>query len=207
VDNTYVVAIGSSAGGLDAMKVFFDHTPHDQATYIILRHLPIDCKSELQQILQRHSKLKILEAVDNTVIEKDTVYIPPPSKYMTISKDRLFLHQRYRQSIVPNFAVDIFLKSLAKSKGKKSIALILSGAGSDGSLGVTSIKNAGGMVIAQTPHSCEFTSMPLNAIKTDSVDFELLPSEMPGIILQHIADIMKPIKLVGNLRVAGNKSN
>jgi two-component system CheB/CheR fusion protein len=200
VENKYVVAIGSSAGGLSAMKTFFDNTPHDQATYVILRHLPVDYKSQLQEILQRHSKLRILEAADNTLIEKDTVYIPPASAYMTITRDRLFLKPRKIISVAPNWSVNIFLQSLANSKGNKSIAIILSGAGSDGAKGVTSIKNAGGMVIAQNLQSCEFRSMPYHAIKTGMVDYQLAPSEMPHFVLQHIASILKPANLVKNLK-------
>ncbi len=82
MQDRFIVAIGSSAGGLQPMLTFFDFTPHDQATYIILRHLPFDCQSQLQHILKRHSKLTIVEDENNTPIEKDTVYIPPPSTYI-----------------------------------------------------------------------------------------------------------------------------
>src|SRR5688572_30126764 len=90
----FVVAIGSSAGGLDAMKTFFDHTPHDNVTYVILRHIPIAHQSVLQEILQRHSKLQILEAEDGVLIKKDHVYIPPSSMYMTIKNNQLYLRPR-----------------------------------------------------------------------------------------------------------------
>src|SRR5438094_2639577 len=90
----FIVAIGYSEGGIKAIKTFFDHTPHDQATYVILRHIPIDARNELHEVLKRHSKLTIVEAQHNLDIKKDTVYIPPASSYMTIKNDRFLLTPR-----------------------------------------------------------------------------------------------------------------
>ena len=132
VKNKFVVAIGSSAGGLDPMLSFFDFAPHDEATYVILRHVPIDHQSKLHNVLEWHTKLKIVEAQNDTLIEKDTIYIPPASMYMTIKNDRLYLQKRIEHSLFPNYCVDVFLNTLAEAKGNKCIAVILSGSGSDG---------------------------------------------------------------------------
>ena len=201
----FIVAIGSSAGGLEPLTTFFDATPHDRATYVILTHLPVDHKSQLQKILQRHSRLTIVEAANNIPIEKDTVYMPPASMYMTVKDDRLFLHRRIKYAPQPNRAVDVFLESLAITKGKLSIAIILSGAGFDGTKGVKQIKKAGGMVIAQTIASCQFESMPKHAIATGDVDYELLPEEMPHIVLQHISSRIKTYDLIDSFKQAGEE--
>jgi two-component system CheB/CheR fusion protein len=182
----FIVAIGSSAGGLAPLSAFFDCTPHDHVTYIILCHLPFAVHRKIQQILQCHSKLKIVEAEDNQLIQPDTIYTPPPWMYMTIEDDRLFLKSRAKFPKFPNRVTDIFMSSLAKEKRSESIGIILSGRGSDGSKGACSIREAGGMVIAQDPGSCEQRSMPLHAIEAECVDHILIPEDMPPVILGHV---------------------
>lgn len=204
--NKFVVAIGSSAGGLDPLMSFFDFTPHDQATYIILRHIPFEYQSQLHLILEKHSKLKILEAENDALIENDTIYMPPASMYMTIKNDRLYLQKRVEAALFPNWSVDVFLNSLAEAKGNKSVAVILSGAGSDGTKGATLVHEAGGMIIAQTPNSCEHSSMSENVIATGIVDHILLPLDMPHIILQHLETILKNANEVQKLMAIGRKN-
>jgi chemotaxis response regulator CheB len=187
--HTVLVAIGSSAGGLEALKPFFDATPHDGVAYILLRHLPLDYQSILAEILSRHSRLVFMEAADGMHIEKDKVYLPPSAMYMTVTNNRLHLQERVVTSLYPNWSVDVFLESLAKDKGKNGIAVILSGSGSDGSKGASSVKLAGGLVIAQTPSSCLFPSMPTHAIATGDVDHVLFPSEMSKTIRQYADSI------------------
>jgi len=203
MSNSFIVAIGSSAGGLTPMTSYFDFTPHDRATYVILRHLPKDYQSHLQKILERHSKLTIIEAKNGTVIEKDCIYIAPPAMYMTIQDETLYLQTRQPEELHPNWSVDVFLESLAKAKGKFGIAIILSGAGTDGTKGVKHVKEAGGMVLAQNIASCEHNSMPRHAIETGNVDFELMVDEMPPVVLQHISGILKNSALTENLKKAG----
>ena len=184
--NKFIVAIGASAGGLKPIQTFFDSTPNDHATYIILQHLHPDFKTLMADILKKHSKLEIEEAENGTLIDQNKVYVLPSNMYMTIKEDRLYLQLRDEFSLYPNLAIDVFLQSLAQAKGDESIAVILSGMGSDGAKGATMIKESGGMVIVQTPQSCDYSSMPESAINTGSVDYELLPEEMPGTILKHI---------------------
>ena len=187
----FVVAVGYSEDGLAPLLTFFDHVPHDQATYIILRHIPIGQRSVLKEILNRHSKLEILEAENGVAIENDKVYIPPPSSYITIKNDKLYLQPRIHESANYNFLIDIFLKSLAADKGEKSMAVILSGAGVDGAKGVTEIYKAGGTVFAQKPESCINPEMPQSAIDTNCVHYILLPSEMPGVLTKHVTPLLK----------------
>jgi two-component system CheB/CheR fusion protein len=185
-ENKFIVAIGASAGGLKPILTFFDSTPNDHATYIILQHLHPDFKSQMADILKKHSKLEIIEAEQGTFIDQNKVYVLPPNRYMTIKDNHLYLKERLKFGLYPNRAIDIFLASLAGAKGDESIAVILSGSGSDGAKGATMIKESGGMVMVQEPESCEFSSMPESAINTGSVDYQLLPGEMPDTILKHI---------------------
>src|SRR5437868_7786242 len=182
----FVVAIGYSEGGLEHLLTLFDHVPHDQATYVILRHIPIDQRGALNEVLQQHSKLKILEAEDGMAIENDVVYIPPSTSYLTIQNDKLYLRSRLQESRNYNYAINMFLQSLAQAKGERTIAVILSGNGFDGAAGVTYIHEAGGLVIAQKPASCSHPEMPQNAIDTHCVHQILLPHQMPDFITSHV---------------------
>lgn len=184
--NKFIVAIGASAGGLKPIQKFFDCTSNDYATYIILQHVHRDFKTLMGEILKKHSKLQIVEAENGTLIDQNKVYILPSNMYMTIKGEHLYLRPRSEFPSFPNVAIDIFLQSLAEAKGDEGIAIILSGMGSDGSKGATKLKEKGGMVIVQNVQSCEYSSMPESAIRTGSVDYELLPEEMPGTILSHI---------------------
>jgi two-component system CheB/CheR fusion protein len=184
--NKFIVAIGSSAGGLKPILTFFDSTPNDHATYIIVRHLQPDFKSLMADILKKHSKLEIHEAKNGILVEQDKIYLQPSDMYMTIVGNHLYLQPRNNFPSYPNISVDIFLQSLAEAKGDEGIAVILSGRGSDGTKGASLVKQAGGMVIVQEPNSCEYNSMPLSVINSGSVDYQLLPEEMPNTILNHI---------------------
>ena len=182
----YIIAIGSSAGGLNALKLFFDFTPSDQVSYVLLSHLSVHYKSELKEILERHSPIRILEAADGMPVEKNTIYLLPAKMMMVIENGKLWLMSRSEATPYPNWAVNIFLESLAKEKKDNSIAVILSGSGTDGVLGIAAVKTAGGMVIVQDPDSCEHKSMPLSAINSGNADFVLLPDPMPAVIQDYI---------------------
>jgi len=180
----FIAAIGGSAGVLNPLKTFFDHTPSDQVSYVILRHLSPTHQSALKQILERHSKLEIIEVDHDMPLGKNKIYLLPPDKYMVIANETLHLVDRNTEG--PNRAVDVFLQSMAWEHGDKSIAIILSGAGSDGAKGAQYVKEAGGMVIAQAPESCEYASMPSRVIESGNADTTALPEEMPSIIMKHI---------------------
>jgi two-component system CheB/CheR fusion protein len=187
----YIIAIGSSAGGLEPLKHFFDSAPMDQVSYVLLPHLSMQYKSELSQILRRHSALKFIEAEDGMHIEPNRVYTLPSGKMMVIEEGNLYLMTRARVPLYPNWAINVFLESLALERKDKSIAVILSGAGSDGTRGIVAIKRAGGMVIAQSPASCSHDSMPTSAINSGEVDFIALPEDMPEIIQHYVTEKME----------------
>lgn len=107
----YIVAIGGSAGSLEPLIAFFDHTPLDSAAYIILRHLPKDSQSQLKLLLDRHSQLSIIEVAGSTPVEANNVYIAPSYKHLIIEDQRLHLVER---PTGPNRSIDLFFHSLAK---------------------------------------------------------------------------------------------
>ncbi|MBU0697471.1 MAG: PAS domain-containing protein [Bacteroidetes bacterium] len=185
VDQQYIIAIGASAGGLEAISAFFDYTPLDSVSYIVIQHLSADFKSQMVQILSQHSKLKVVEAVENVDIITNTVYLIPSAKFMTVEKGRLILSDK-KNHPSPHKTIDYFFSSLAKERGKKAIGIIFSGTGDDGSKGIEAIKHAGGIVLVQDPATAGFNGMPLAAIATDCVDNILSPESMPQTIEEYV---------------------
>ena len=180
----YIIAIGASAGGMQAIHCLFDHTPEDGVSYVIIQHLSADHKSFMAELLAKHSKLQICEVTDGMYIENNQVYLMPGGKNMTIRDRVLFLtDSKPRQ---PNSAIDIFLDSLAEDQKSRSIAIILSGTGSDGTKGVVAIKKNGGYVIVQNPESAKFDGMPRNAIESGCADAILPPELIPEEIFAYL---------------------
>lgn len=185
VEPHHIIAIGASAGGMEEINSFFDHTPLDGVSYIIIQHLSSDFKSRMVELLARHSKLLVREAEDGMTVCSNEVYLIPHNKFMTIRD--CVLHLTDKANIKgPHLTINTFFNSLAADSGKKTIGVILSGLGSDGTDGVKNIKKAGGMVIARNPATSAFPSMPSNAIATGVVDFILEPALMPAAIEDYI---------------------
>ena len=180
----YIIAIGASAGGLDEIITFFDHTPLDQVSYIVVQHLSQEYRSRMAEILDKHSKLKLNVAENGMRVECNQVYLIPSDKLMTIRDGRLFLSEK--DSKGPYMTVNIFFTSLATDIGKKAIGIIFSGLGSDGSEGIKAIKKAGGMIIVRNPVTSDFSSMPSQAIATGMVDYILEPELMPNTIQDYV---------------------
>ncbi|MBE9584260.1 PAS domain-containing protein [Mucilaginibacter sp. JRF] len=181
----YIIAIGASAGGMEEINIFFDHTPLDGVAYVIVQHLSAEFKSRMVELLAKHSKLIVNEAKNGVSIKSNEVYLIPHNKVMIIKNGRLFLTDKHKNN-APHLTINTFLHSLAVDNGRKSIAVILSGLGSDGTEGVRSIKNAGGMIIARNPETTQFSSMPSHAIATGLVDFILEPETMPNAIEDYV---------------------
>ena len=181
----YVIAIGASAGGMEEINTFFENTSLDGVAYVIVQHLSPDFKSRMVELLARHSLLAVREAIQGIAVCTNVVYLIPNDKFMTIKNNRLYLSDK-NKTRGPHLTINTFFNSLAQDKGTKAIGVILSGMGSDGSEGVKSIKEAGGMVIARNPEFSQFTSMPTNAIATDMVDFILEPEFMPQAIASYV---------------------
>lgn len=181
----YIIAIGASAGGLEEINTFFEYTPLDGVAYVIVQHLSSDFKSRMVELLSKHSRLLVKEAMQGMIVSTNIVYLIPNDKFMTIKDDRLYLTDKDKIR-GPHLTINTFFNSLAADSGKKAIGIILSGLGSDGSEGIKSIKEAGGMTIARNPESTKFSSMPSHAIATDMSDFILEPQFMPTAIESYV---------------------
>ncbi|MFC5283479.1 chemotaxis protein CheB [Pedobacter alpinus] len=173
----YIIAIGASAGGMEEINSFFDHTPLDGVAYVIIQHLSADFKSRMVELLARHSKLEIKEAEKNEEVHTNHVYLIPNDKYMTIKHGRLLLTEKNKQG--PHLSINLFFNSLAMDCGRKAIAIVFSGLGADGTEGIKSIKKSGGMIMVRNPETSPYPSMPTQAIHTGLVDFILEPELMP----------------------------
>jgi two-component system CheB/CheR fusion protein len=183
-----IVGIGGSAGSLAALKELFDHVPHDNLAYVIVQHLPVHFKSQLQAILQRHSNLDIIEVSNGQCISNDKIHLSPAGMYMKLVEDRFYLTPR---TDILNRGIDFFFSSLASNSRQKAIGVVLSGTGMDGAIGLGRIKSAGGYTLVQTPATSQYSSMPLNAIKTGHVDKVLPVGDMAEAIEQHKEEVMK----------------
>ena len=176
-----IIGIGASAGGLEALQQFFDYMPPNSGlTFVVIQHLSPDYKSLMADSLGKHTEMNVCQVDDSMVVEPDTVYLIPPKKYMTIKEGKLHL------SDAPgtlNHPIDAFFASLAEEKKEHSIAVVLSGTGSDGTKGVKAVKEFGGLVIAQDPDSSKFDGMPRSVINTGLADFVLSPEEIAEEIL------------------------
>ncbi|MCE7067017.1 chemotaxis protein CheB [Dyadobacter sp. CY326] len=181
----HIIAIGASAGGLDDLNAFFDHTPSDGVSYVIVQHLSAEFKSHMVTLLSRHSKLIVQQAEDGMAIQGNQVYTIPNDKFMTVRGRSLYLTDK-KEDRTPNMTINALFASLAVEYGPKAIGIVLSGLGSDGADGIKAIKKAGGLVIAREPDGTEFHSMPANAISTGMVDFILEPEAMPLVIEEYV---------------------
>jgi len=181
-----VVGVGASAGGLEALQEFFKNTPDDPGVaFVVIQHLSPDYKSLMDELLARHTQMDIHRVKDGTGLKANHIYLIPPRKNMTIFRGKLYLTEQEPSRMV-NMPIDIFLRSLAQDQGKNAIGVILSGTGSDGTLGIRAIKEHGGMVIAQDDRSAKFDGMPRSSISTGMVDYILTPGEMPEALINYI---------------------
>jgi two-component system, chemotaxis family, CheB/CheR fusion protein len=172
----YIVGIGASAGGLEALEKLFDSMPEqEELAFIIIQHLSPDYKSLMGELLEKHTNLSIYQVEDGTAVEPRSIYLIPRKKNMYIYQGKLFLTPQ-EQGL--NLPIDIFLESLAEDQAEKGIAVILSGTGSDGTRGIRSVKENGGFVIVQDETTAKFDGMPKSAISTEIVDSVLPPEEI-----------------------------
>jgi two-component system CheB/CheR fusion protein len=180
-----IVGIGASAGGLKPIEQFFAQMPADTGmSFVIVQHLSPDFKSLMDQLLARHTYMPIHKVTDGIEIAPNSIYLIPPGKQLLISDGKLVLHNRSREH-GPQFLIDDFFTSLAEQIGDHSVAIVLSGTGSDGSRGVKRVHEAGGLVIVQSLESADFDGMPQAAIDSRVADFVCDPDAMPETIVNY----------------------
>jgi len=170
-----VVGIGASAGGLRAISEFFDHISHDTGmSFIVVQHLSQDFKSMMDELLQRHTKMPI-HIVDKPIsIEANTIYLISSLHNVILENKKLIPIKRSDPEAL-NLPIDLFFHSLGKEMKEKTVGIILSGTGSDGSKGVQTIKSFGGIVLVEDPLHAQFDGMPNAAIAATAVNFTLPP--------------------------------
>ncbi len=180
-DDFVVVALGASAGGLDAVRKLLDALPADNGmAFILVQHLDPTHESLMVDLLAGHTRMKVQQAADGTPLERDHLYVIPPASYLSLRGRTLHLTQPHERHGA-RMPVDFLLRSLASELGARAICVILSGTGSDGSLGLKAIKAAGGLVIVQDPDEGDYDGMPRSAIKTGAVDLVLPVAKMPQV--------------------------
>ncbi len=181
-----VVGIGASAGGLEALEQFLEHVPERSGmAFVIVQHLDPTHKGIMPELLQRTTGMKVIQVHDRTKVQPDCVYVIPPNKDMSILHGVLHL----LAPVAPRglrLPIDFFFRSLAQDQNERSIGVILSGMGSDGTLGLCAIKEKAGVVLVQEPATAKFDGMPRSAIDAGLADIVAPLDELPGKILAYL---------------------
>lgn len=181
-----IVGIGTSAGGLEALELFLSHVPTGCGiSFVVIQHLSPDHTGNLPELLQRTTTMKVRQVNGSTRVQPDHVYVIPPNKDMTISGRTLSLSPPDAKHGL-RLPIDKFLKSLAEDCAEQSIGVILSGMGSDGTLGLCAIKEQGGLALVQEPSSAKFDSMPKSAIDAGFADIIASAEELPARIIDFL---------------------
>ncbi|HWY31866.1 MAG TPA: chemotaxis protein CheB [Candidatus Acidoferrum sp.] len=181
-----IVGIGASAGGLEALEQFLKNVPAGSGiAFIIIQHLDPTRKDVMSELLQRATRMKVVQVRDRTLVRPDCVYVIPPNKDMSLLHGALHL----LAPVAPRglrLPIDFFLRSLAQDQQEHSVGVMLSGMGSDGTLGLRAIKAAAGVVLVQDPATAKFDSMPRSAIDAGLADMVARADELPGKILAYL---------------------
>ncbi len=181
-----IVAIGASAGGLEAFEAFFTNMPPDAGmAFVIIQHLDPSHKSILADLLRRYTKMEVRQVVDRTKIKQNCVYVIPPNANLAVLHGTLHLLDPVQKPGIRT-PIDYFFRSLAEDQKENSICIVMSGTGSEGTLGLRAIKGEGGMGMVQAPLTAKYDSMPTNAIATGLADYVLPPEKMPAQLIDYV---------------------
>jgi two-component system CheB/CheR fusion protein len=173
-----VVAIGASAGGLEAYKEFFHALPSDtEMAFVVIQHLDPSHESMLTEIIAKTTPMSVEEVRSGTPIQPNRVYVIPPNALMALA-DGIFQLSPRGKTPGPHLAVNFFMRSLAQEEKSRAIGIVLSGSGSDGTLGLEDIKAEGGITFAQEPSTAKYDGMPRSAIDSGCVDFVIAPKDI-----------------------------
>jgi two-component system, chemotaxis family, CheB/CheR fusion protein len=190
--DTRIVGIGASAGGLVAIEEFLAQVPpRSGLAYVVVQHLDPTQKAMLAELLQRVTAMRVYEAASNTRVEPNCVYVIPPNTELSVVNDKLNL----RTPAEPRgmrLPINVLFSSLASAQGERAIAVVLSGMGADGTLGLQAVKAMGGLAVVQQPDTAQFDSMPSSAISAGCADIVAAPAEMPARILAYVAQVPDP---------------
>jgi two-component system CheB/CheR fusion protein len=182
-DESLIIGLGASAGGIQALKTFFQSVPSDSGfAYVVILHLSPEHESKLAEILQVTSPIPVTQVQSRVKVLPNQVYVIPPNRNLALADGHLavtdMIGPEERRS-----PVDLFLSTLAETSESRAVAVILSGTGANGSLGLKRVKEHGGIVFAQDPGQAQYADMPRNAIATGLVDFVLPVADIPAKII------------------------
>jgi two-component system CheB/CheR fusion protein len=178
-----VVGIGASAGGISALNEFFSAMPPDSGmAFVVVLHLSPDYESTLDAILQTHTAMPVVQVKETTKVEPDHVYVIPPNRNLVMVDGTVRLTRRV-QAEGSRVSIDLFFRTLSESYGRKAVCIILSGTGTDGTLGLKAVKGRTGFAMVQAPEDAEYDGMPKSAIATKLVDVVLPADKMPEKLL------------------------
>ncbi|MEI6877077.1 MAG: chemotaxis protein CheB, partial [Spirochaetota bacterium] len=184
-----IVGIGASAGGLAAFEAFFSGMPPDTdpgMAFVLVQHLAPDHESILTDLIRRYTRMQVFEVEDGMRVEPNCAYIIPPNHDMAFLNGSLQLLEPSAPRGL-RLPIDFFFRSLAQDQHERAICIVLSGTGSDGTMGLRAIKGEGGMAMVQNTESTEYDGMPRSAIGTGLVDYQLPPAEMPAQLISYVA--------------------
>src|SRR5258705_1083003 len=181
----FIVGMGASAGGIQALQEFFRNVPADSnMAYVVILHLSPEHDSKLAEVLQQVASIPVSQVTEKVNVEVNNVYIVPPNQHLIMEDSSI--------AVTPNITVedrrapvDIFFRSLADSHGTRAVCVVLSGTGANGSMGLKRIKERGGAAFVQNPREAEFNEMPRNSIATELVDEVLPVAEIPAKIIAY----------------------
>lgn len=183
---TAIVGIGASAGGLEAIELFLKNVPLGSGlAFVIVQHLDPTHKGIMPELLQRVSKMKVVQVEDGTRIRPNCVYVIPPNRDMSVLHGVLHLFEPTERRGL-RLPIDFFFSSLAADCRKRSVGVILSGMGTDGTLGLRAIKEHAGVVLVQDPASAKFDGMPRSAVDAGLADIIAPEEELPGKLQQYL---------------------
>jgi PAS domain S-box-containing protein len=186
----FVVGIGASAGGVQALQKFFSQVPQESGiAYVVILHLSPNHDSQLAEILQQETPMPVHQVTERMSIKADHVYVVPPDHHLAIEDEHIAVLKN--MTIEDRRApVDIFFRSLATAYEARAISVILSGTGANGSMGLKRIKELGGATFVQNPREAEYNEMPRNAIATDLIDEVLNVADLPRKIVSYCKGIL-----------------
>lgn len=197
----YVVGMGASAGGLEAFEQFFSQLPSDTGmAFVLVQHLEPTHKGMMPELLGRHTKMQVVQVQDGMQVQPNCVYVIPPNADLAILHGQL----QVLEPAAPRglrMPIDFFFRQLAADQKEKAIAIILSGMGSDGTLGLRAIKEQLGMAMVQDPASAKYDGMPRSAIGTGMADYITSAQELPAKLIQYATHL----PAIAEKRVSGNE--
>jgi two-component system CheB/CheR fusion protein len=204
-NNFPIVGIGASAGGYEALSAFFTTMPADSGiAFIVVTHQSPEHPNLLPELLQKHTKMKVAEASNNIRVKPNHVLLSSPGCNLILKDGILKVADGKVKS--HNAPIDFFFRTLAEVQADKAICILLSGCGTDGTIGLKEIKGIGGLTMAQSPASAKFSGMPGNAIALNIVDIIAAPEEMPALLVHYLHELKSGVRTPKEIEIMPSES-